>query len=47
MVMDLDLILPHWTMGTITREQYGPVLKAVMNGTGIAGLHGGHVRCVS
>ena len=40
-ILDLDLILPHWTMGTITKEQYGPVLKAVINGVGIAGIHGG------
>lgn len=40
-LMALDLILPHWTMGTITREQYAPVLDAVMHGVGIAGIHGG------
>ena len=41
MVKGLDLFLPHWTMGTITKEQYGPVIDAVMKGMGIAGLHGG------
>jgi uncharacterized protein len=40
-LLTLDLILPHWTMGTITREQYAPVLDAVMHGVGIAGIHGG------
>lgn len=38
---DLDLIVPVWTMGEITKEQVGPVIEAVANGTGIAGCHGG------
>ena len=37
----LDLIVPIWTMGKITKEQAEPVFKAVRNGTGIAGCHGG------
>ncbi|MEN6371694.1 MAG: ThuA domain-containing protein [Armatimonadota bacterium] len=37
----LDLIVPLWTMGAITQEQLGPVLTAIRNGTGVAGLHGG------
>lgn len=37
----LDLIIPEWTMGQITREQLGPVLEAVNSGVGIAGCHGG------
>jgi uncharacterized protein len=37
----LDLIIPEWTMGTITSEQLSPLLKAVWNGTAIAGVHGG------
>lgn len=37
----LDLIVPIWTMGTITREQLAPVLEAVQSGVGIAGCHGG------
>ncbi len=37
----LDLIVPIWTMGTIAREQLGPVLAAVKGGVGIAGCHGG------
>jgi type 1 glutamine amidotransferase len=36
-----DLIVPHWTMGRITAEQVGPVLKAIKAGVGIAGCHGG------
>lgn len=37
----LHLILPVWTMGTITPEQCTPVLHAVESGVGIAGCHGG------
>ena len=37
----LDLIVPHWTMGTIRPEQVNPVLRAVQGGVGIAGCHGG------
>lgn len=37
----LDLIVPIWTMGTITREQLAPVLEAAQSGVGIAGCHGG------
>ncbi|QBD77767.1 ThuA domain-containing protein [Ktedonosporobacter rubrisoli] len=36
----LDLIVPIWTMGTITAEQEKGLLTAVKNGTGIAGWHG-------
>lgn len=36
-----DLIVPNWTQGKITHEQLQPVLKAVAEGTGLAGLHGG------
>lgn len=38
---DLALIVPIWTMGTITPEQLQPVLDAVRNGVGLAGCHGG------
>ena len=38
---DLDLIIPLWTMGSITREQVEPVVEAVANGVGLAGCHGG------
>jgi type 1 glutamine amidotransferase len=37
----LDLIVPVWTMGTITREQEQGLLAAVQGGVGIAGWHGG------
>lgn len=38
----IDLIVPVWTMGTISGEQLGPFLRAVSEGgTGIAGCHGG------
>ncbi|MCL2646878.1 MAG: ThuA domain-containing protein [Phycisphaerales bacterium] len=41
-LMALDLIIPIWTMGEITKEQVVPVLKAVREGgVGIAGCHGG------
>lgn len=40
-VMSMDLIVPVWTMGSIKKEQLEPILKAVQNGTGIAGCHGG------
>ena len=35
-----DLIVPVWTMGTITQEQEG-LLDAVRSGVGVAGWHGG------
>ncbi|MHB1355701.1 MAG: ThuA domain-containing protein, partial [Anaerolineae bacterium] len=37
----LDLLVPEWTMGSITREQLTPMLEAVKSGVGIAGVHGG------
>jgi hypothetical protein len=37
----LDLIVPEWTMGKITRDQCKGVLAAVEGGVGIAGVHGG------
>lgn len=37
----LDLIIPVWTMGEITKEQTEPVIEAVASGVGIAGCHGG------
>ncbi|MGI6610384.1 MAG: ThuA domain-containing protein [Limnochordia bacterium] len=40
-LMNLDLIVPVWTMGKITNEQLRPVLRAVEHGVGIAGCHGG------
>ena len=40
-MLNLDLIVPVWTMGTITREQENGLLEAVKSGVGIAGWHGG------
>ncbi|OGJ93632.1 MAG: hypothetical protein A2487_20240, partial [Candidatus Raymondbacteria bacterium RifOxyC12_full_50_8] len=40
-MMALDLIVPAWTMGTITKEQEQGLLSAVKSGVGIAGWHGG------
>jgi uncharacterized protein len=38
----LSLIVPVWTMGTITNEQANPIFKAVREaGVGVAGCHGG------
>lgn len=41
LLQGLDLIVPVWTMGTITREQEQGLLQAVASGVGIAGHHGG------
>jgi type 1 glutamine amidotransferase len=40
-MLALDLIVPVWTMGTITTEQEKGLLAAVESGVGIAGWHGG------
>ena len=37
----VDLVIQYWTMGKITKEQEAGLLKAVKNGAGIAGCHGG------
>jgi len=37
----LDLVVPAWTMGAITREQEQGLLDAIKGGVGIAGWHGG------
>lgn len=37
----LSLIVPIWTMSTITREQEQGLLEAVKSGVGLAGWHGG------
>ena len=37
----LNLIVPVWTMGTITNEQAKPLFEAVRSGVGLAGWHGG------
>ena len=38
---ELDLIIQHITMSKITDDQLNGLLKAVKNGTGLAGCHGG------
>ena len=37
----LDLIVPIWTMGTITEEQEKGLIGTVESGVGLAGWHGG------
>jgi uncharacterized protein len=37
----VDLIIQIWTMGKISKEQEAGLLKAVKNGAGLAGWHGG------
>jgi type 1 glutamine amidotransferase len=37
----LDLIVPIWTMGKISKEQWEGLNKAVQSGVGLAGFHGG------
>jgi len=37
----LSLIVPVWTMGTITNEQQSGLLEAVKSGVGLGGWHGG------
>lgn len=39
-MQSLNLIVPIWTMGTITKEQERGLLEAVRSGVGIAGWHG-------
>ncbi|MCC7408405.1 MAG: ThuA domain-containing protein [Phycisphaeraceae bacterium] len=36
----MDLIVPTWTMGTITNDQEKGLLEAIASGTGLAGWHG-------
>ena len=36
----LSLIVPTWTMGTITKEQEAGLLQAIAGGVGVAGWHG-------
>jgi type 1 glutamine amidotransferase len=38
---DLSLIVPNWTMSTISDEQEKAILNAVRGGVGLAGWHGG------
>lgn len=36
-----DLIIPHWTCGTLTDEQESTLIRAITSGVGLGGLHGG------
>ena len=38
---DLDLIVPLWTMGEISGDQWRALSEAVRGGVGVAGQHGG------
>ena len=40
-LMDMDLIVPCWTMGSIDGQASRNIAKAVAAGTGLAGCHGG------
>ena len=37
----LSLVVPMWTMGTITNDQQNGLLEAVKSGVGVGGWHGG------
>ena len=41
LMADTDLIIQIWTNGKITEKQFEGLEKAIMNGTGFAGWHGG------
>ena len=36
-----NVIIPNWTMGTLSDEHWANIEAAVSNGTGLAGVHGG------
>ena len=40
-MLALDLVVPIWTMGTISREQEKGLLDAIGSGVGLGGWHGG------
>lgn len=40
-MMALSLVIPVWTMGSISAEQEKGLLNAVRSGAGVAGWHGG------
>jgi type 1 glutamine amidotransferase len=40
-LMDLDLIIPIWTMGEIKSEYISNISEAISSGVGMAGCHGG------
>lgn len=43
LMSDLSLIVPIWTMGEISKEQWQGLSKAVFEGAGLAGFHGGMI----
>jgi type 1 glutamine amidotransferase len=36
-----DLIVPNWTMGNMTGDHEGPLVRAIESGVGLGGFHGG------
>ncbi len=40
-MLALDLVVPIWTMGTISKEQEKGLLDAIGSGVGLGGWHGG------
>jgi type 1 glutamine amidotransferase len=36
-----DLIVPNWTMGQMTGDQEGGLMRAIESGAGLGGFHGG------
>lgn len=41
LMASLDVIVPYWTMGQLSKEEAKGLMQAVKNGVGIAGCHGG------
>lgn len=41
LMVETDLIIQTWTMGKLTKKQFKGLEKAIMNGTGFSGWHGG------
>ena len=41
LMVQVDLVVPIWTMGEISDEQWKGLDMAVRSGTGVAGFHGG------
>jgi type 1 glutamine amidotransferase len=43
LMASLDLIVPIWTMGEISKEQWQGMDKTIQSGVGLAGFHGGMI----
>lgn len=41
LLAETDLIVQTWTVGKLTKDQFKGLEKAIMNGTGFSGWHGG------